>query len=125
MKNKCKVSIAVLIGVMTASTAISQTDSLPVQGNTIKVAAGPEYKRSSFYQWLWGSNYRKEWTTPVTFPVAKLDTLRGGIVKYKIGGGHQSKSLHLKNKKDKEYALRSVDKTLDVLLPKIFHHTFV
>ena len=89
------------------------------------MAAGPEYDRSSFYQWLWGKNYRKEWTTPVTFPVTRLDTLRGGIVKFKIGGGHQSKSLHLKNKQDKEYALRSVNKTLDVLLPKIFHNTFI
>ena len=72
-----------------------------------------------------GKNYRKEWTTPVTFPIAKLDTLRGGIEKFKVGGGHQSKSLHLKNKQDKEYALRSVNKTLDVLLPKIFHNTFI
>lgn len=89
------------------------------------VAAGPEYQRSSFYQWLWGKNYRKEWITPVTFPIAKLDTLSGGIEKIKVGGGHQSKSLHLESKQHKEYALRSVNKTLDVLLPKIFHHTFI
>lgn len=124
MKNS-KVCIAVLLSVIFSVTATAQTDSDHALEKTIKMAAGPEYKRSSFYQWLWGANYRKEWTTPVTFPVAKLDTLRGGIVKYKTGGGHQSKSLHLKNKEDKEYALRSVNKTLDVLLPKIFHHTFV
>jgi hypothetical protein len=89
------------------------------------ISTGPEYKRSSFYQWLWGKNYRKEWTTPVAFPIAMLDTLQGGIVSYKEGGGHQSKSLHIKTADDKEYALRSVDKTLDVLLPEIFHKTFV
>ena len=33
--------------------------------------------------------------------------------------------MHLTNKQDKEYALRSVDKNLDILLPKIFHHTFI
>ena len=89
------------------------------------MAAGPEYQRSSFYQWLWGKNYRREWTNPVTFPITKFDTLRGGIVKFKRGGGHQSKSLHLKDKQDKEYALRSVNKSLKVLIPKIFYNTFV
>jgi hypothetical protein len=89
------------------------------------MAAGPEYQRSSLYQSLWGKNYRKEWTTPVTFPITKLDTLRGGIIKFKIGGGHQSKSLHLKSKAEKEYALRSVNKSLKVLIPEIFYNTFI
>lgn len=90
-----------------------------------KMAAGPEYKRSSLYQALWGKNYRKEWTTPVTFPVTHLDTLRGGMQIYKIGGGNQSKSLRLKSKEGKEYALRSVNKSLKILVPKIFHNTFI
>ena len=89
------------------------------------MAAGPEYKRSGLYQALWGKNYRREWITPVTFPITMLDTLGGGIVKYKIGGGHQSKSLHLKNKQDKEFALRTVNKSLKILVPEIFHNTFV
>ena len=90
-----------------------------------KVAAGEEYKRSGLYQSLWGKNYRKEWTTPVTFPVTFLDTLKGGIAKFKIGGGNQSKSLHLTNVNDKQYALRSVNKSLKILIPKIFHNTFI
>ena len=125
MKTVWGLSMAMVLPMVIISAGFAQSDTGVVEGKTIKVAAGPEYKRSSFYQWLWGTNYRKEWTTPVTFPVTKMDTLRGGIIKYKVGGGHQSKSLHLKSKDDKEYALRSVDKTLDVLLPKIFHHTFV
>ena len=89
------------------------------------VAAGPEYQKSPFYQSLWGKNYRKEWTTPVTFPVTMLDTLRGGMVKFEIGGGHQSKSLEIRNKQDKVYALRSVNKSLKILVPPIFYNTFV
>ncbi|MDB5223019.1 MAG: hypothetical protein JWN83_1686, partial [Chitinophagaceae bacterium] len=112
-------SLSIFISVNTI--AQDNTDN----SKTKTIAAGPEYKRSSFYQWLWGKNYRKEWTTPVTFPIAKLDTLRGGIVKYKVGGGHQSKSLHLKNKQDKEYALRTVNKSLKVLIPPIFYNTFI
>ena len=88
------------------------------------VAAGPEYQRSALYQSLWGKNYRREWTTPITFPITKFDTLRGGLVIYKIGGGHQSKSLRLKSKQDKEYALRTVNKSLKILIPEIFHGTF-
>ena len=104
---------------------LAQTDLVDTTGKYKKIAAGPKYKRSTFYQKFWGKNYRKEWTTPIVFPVVMLDTLQGGIASYKEGGGHQSKSLHLKTVDGKEYALRSVDKTLDILVPKIFHHTFI
>ncbi len=39
--------------------------------------------------------------------------------------GHQTKSLHVKTAKGKEYALRSVNKTLGKVLPEILHHTFL
>ncbi len=113
--------IVCLFSFSTPATAQNRSDSSRYK----TVAAGPEYQRSSFYQWLWGKNYRREWTTPVTFPITRLDTLRGGIVKFKKGGGHQSKSLHLKSKQDKEYALRTVNKSLKVLIPEIFYGTFV
>lgn len=88
------------------------------------VQAGSQYQRSSFYQWLMGKNYRKEWTTPVKVPVMLLDTAMGGLVAYKAGGGHQTKSLHVKTIAGKEYALRSVDKRLGKVLPEILHNTF-
>ena len=89
------------------------------------VPAGHQYKRSGMYKFFWGRNYRKEWATPVKFPVIMFDTLYGGITSFKEGGAHQSRSLHLKAKNDKEYALRSVDKTLNVLIPDIMKHTFI
>jgi hypothetical protein len=88
------------------------------------VKAGAAYQKSSFYQWLMGSNYRKEWTTPVKVPVFLLDTAKGGLKPYKEGGGHQTKSLHVKTAAEKEYALRSVNKSLGKVLPEILHHTF-
>lgn len=94
-------------------------------GETIIKAAGPQYKRSPFYQSLWGYNYRREWATPVSFPILRLDTIFGGLKPEKEGGGHQSKSLHLKSKSGKEYVIRSVDKTLRVVIPKIFYNTFI
>lgn len=101
---------------------INQDDTV---GKFKKIAAGPKYKKSSFYQSLWGTNYRKEWTTPVTLPVLKLDTAKGGMISYEEGGSHQSKSLHIKFAGDKEYALRSVNKSLSPIIPEIFKHTFI
>lgn len=89
------------------------------------ISAGAQYKRSVLYRFFFGSNYRSEWTTPVTIPVMYLDTLKGGLLSIKEGGSNQSKSLHLRTKGDKEYAFRSVDKTLDKVIPKPFYNTFV
>ncbi|RYF82129.1 MAG: hypothetical protein EOO03_16185, partial [Chitinophagaceae bacterium] len=102
------IATAFLCGITSISSA-QQTDTTRFK----KVAAGPQYERSGFYKWLWGRNYRREWTTAVLLPVMKLDTLRGGIIKYKEGGSNQSKSLQFTTAGDKEYALRSVDKSLD------------
>jgi hypothetical protein len=90
-----------------------------------EVKAGPQYKRSSFYQWLMGKNYRNEWSAAVKVPVTLLDTAKGGLTPYKAGGGHQTKSLHVKTTIEKQYAFRSVDKTLGKVLPEILHNTFL
>ncbi len=120
-----KSALATLL--LCTSTAAVKAQSKPSLDTTRfrSVAAGPQYKKSGYYQWLWGRNYRKEWTTEVTFPVIYLDTLRGGLIKYKQGGGNQSKSLHLTTAGDKDYSLRSVDKRLEKVIPKIFQGTFV
>jgi hypothetical protein len=91
----------------------------------ITFPAGAEYKTSSFHQWLWGTNYRREWYTPVKMPVALLDTLNGGTIPKKAGGGHQTKSLHSENLVGKKYTLRSVNKTLGKVLPEDFLGTFI
>src|SRR5689334_19195350 len=44
---------------------------------------------------IFGEHYRKEWATPVTFPVINLDTVAGGLRPIKAGGGMQTKSLRL------------------------------
>jgi len=112
-------SLLLILIVCTITTSAQQTDTAIIS------AAGPEYQRSLFYQSLWGHNYRKEWVTPVQFPILILDTAYGGLTPYKEGGGHQSKSLHLKTKEEKEYVIRSVDKNLKVVIPKIFYNTFI
>lgn len=87
--------------------------------------AAMHYKRSGLYKSLWGSNFRKEWTTPVKYKILMLDTAYGGLKVTKEGGGHQSKSLHILSKDGKTYALRSVDKTVTKVMPPDFQHTFI
>ncbi|MGI8951802.1 MAG: ShlB/FhaC/HecB family hemolysin secretion/activation protein [Chitinophagaceae bacterium] len=124
MKNIQKILISFFSLFLFCKVAFAQTlvDSTK---KYVIISAGPEYKSSSFHQWLWGKNYRKEWTTPVKVPVLFLDTAKGGLAAYKAGGGHQTKSLHVKTKDEKEYALRSVDKSLSKVIPPIYHHTFI
>ncbi len=89
------------------------------------VSAGPQYKRSGWHNLFWGKNYRKEWSTPVKLPVFLLDSVMGGLTATELGGGHQTKSLHLKTKDGKDYTLRSVDKRLGKVLPEIVKGTFL
>jgi hypothetical protein len=80
---------------------------------------------SKFHRWMFGENYRKDYATPTTFPVIKLSEIKGGLKPSQLGGGHQSKSLRLLDKDGKEWALRSVEKYPDVLLPEALRETFV
>ncbi len=81
--------------------------------------AGKEYQKSRFYQSLWGKHYRKEWTTPVSVKIALLDTLAGGVIPYAINGDPQNRSVKLRDKNNKEYILRSINKSFSALLPEV------
>lgn len=94
-------------------------------GQDTIIVAGAQYRRSSFYQWLWGKHYRAEWATQVKVPFILLDTIAGGLKPYQLGGRMQSTSLRLKNAEEKEYVLRSVDKTFTKALPDIYRGTFI
>lgn len=70
-----------------------------------------------------GTNYRKEWATPVKMPVFHL-TEKGFTIK-ELGGGQQTISLHLTDAKGNEWVLRSVDKDVTKALPPSLRKTFV
>ena len=69
-----------------------------------------EVSKSSFYQFLWGKRYRKYFGTKVNAPTVDLDTLFGGLKPVRKGGGHQSKSLRLRDKNGREYVMRALRK---------------
>lgn len=89
------------------------------------LTAGPQYTTSTFHQKLWGKHYRNDWNTPVTIKLFYLDTAAGGLTPYQSGGGRQSKTLRLHDAQQREYVLRSIDKTFGRALPQIYQNTFV
>ncbi|MFD0798887.1 metallophosphoesterase [Maribacter chungangensis] len=80
------------------------------------VYSDDEIDKSAFFKWVWGERYRKFYGTKVTAPTVRLDTLFGGLTPVKKGGGHQSKSLRLRDKEGKEYVMRALRKSAELYL---------
>lgn len=96
-----------------------------VMGDSITLRVHPAFDSvSRWHRKLFGENYRKEYAVPTTLPVLRVSLLNGGLTPTKRGGGHQSRSLRLKDKTGKEWTLRSVDKYPEVLLPESLRETF-
>lgn len=80
----------------------------PNQG-FITVPASEKYGSPSVIEKIFfGSNYRREWGTPVTMRVFDIRKTNFRIVQ--MGGGQQTTSLELLDEKGREWVLRSVDK---------------
>ncbi len=77
---------------------------------TASVYTTEETDKGGVYKTLWGKRYREDFSTPVTVPTVDLDTLFGGLTPARKGGGHQSKSLRLKDKDGREYVMRAIRK---------------
>lgn len=81
---------------------------------------------SEVHNSLWGDHYRDVYGTPVTAKVATLDTLMGGFTVDRKGGGHQTRSLRLKDKDGRAYNLRAVRKSAVQFLQSVaFKDKFV
>ena len=92
--------------------------------DSFSISASEKYpKVTGFRKTIMGQNYRQEWSTPVNMKVFNLNKERGGFIITGIGGGKQTKSLHLRDKKGKEWVLRAVDKNPTRALPENFRGT--
>lgn len=92
--------------------------------NTVLIKAG-NYNKNSFYKLFWGEHYRKEWNMPVIAQKVLLDTMRGGLKVYQLGGSRQTKSIRAKDNDGREYTFRSVNKSFGGALPEIALGTFI
>jgi hypothetical protein len=81
---------------------------------------------TGFRKFIWGNRYRKEYSTKVNAPNVKLDTLFGGLIPVKKGGGNQSKSLRLEDKNGTQYVMRAVRKqALQYLQAVLFKDQYI
>jgi hypothetical protein len=98
--------------ILVATVRISHPYTIPHSHNGfITVPASKKYSSPSLLgEILSGSNYRKEWETPVTMPVFDIKKTNFRIVK--MGGGQQTISVDLIDDKNRGWALRSVDKNV-------------
>jgi hypothetical protein len=104
---------------LTAQTPMVFRDSLELRIH-------PAYdKPGKFHRFLFGENYRKEWSALTKLPVFRISEIEGGLTPQKRGGGMQSKSLRLVDTAGREWVIRSVEKTTDSLLPPGVRQTFV
>ncbi len=82
--------------------------------------------KSEAYSWFWGDHYRNIYGTSIKVPVATLDTLYGGMIIERKGGGHQTRSLRLNDSKGRNFALRAVKKSAVQFLQTVaFKDTYI
>jgi len=92
--------------------------------DTVNVPASLRYNKDGWLRTLFlGHNYRKEWSTPVNFKVFHLTEEKGGFEILELGGGRQTKSLKLKDKKGVEWTLRTIDKDPEKAIPEAVRNT--
>jgi hypothetical protein len=92
-----------------------------IQDSLITIAANPSLKGNTLKQIVIGKNYRKEWTQPVTIPIINLK--KTGLIPEKEGGGKETKSLHMKDSAGRTWALRSIRKYPEKLVPEDLKNT--
>src|SRR5688572_26374319 len=96
-----------------------------VYKDLVKTPASEQYKKTNAVQRAFnGNNYRTEWSTPVTLKVFNINNEKGGFKIEGIGGGKQTKSLHLIDKKGVEWTLRTIDKDPTAAIPQNFRQSF-
>ncbi len=105
----------------------SREDSIRTSITTDSIRAGiyPAFdKVSKLHRVFFGENYRKEWAAAENLPVIRISAFKGGLTPLKRGGGKQTHSLRLEDKNGNEWALRSVEKYPDIILPENIRETF-
>ncbi|CAN5369152.1 metallophosphoesterase [soil metagenome] len=90
--------------------------------DSIVVVPEARYYGNKFKKFWRGEQYRDAWSTPIKVPIINLSTAFGGLTPGKKGGGFASTSIRLEAPNGKEYALRSIDKSVVKVLPEEYRH---
>ena len=100
--------------IMAPAAALAQ----PQQTDSVRIAADSSYNVNFIHSFFLGKYYRDVWTTPVTVPVLDINKIHGGLKPHELGGGQQTRNLHMHDPDGNEYALRSIQKFPDEALPE-------
>lgn len=96
---------------------------LSASADSVLVQISNKYSNPSLLTKIFmGSNYRSEWETPVMLPILNIKAL--GLTPKELGGGRQTKSLQLLDKDSVEWALRTIDKDVSPVIPKLIRNKF-
>ena len=118
-----------LSGIQNPAPASTETKNQPgkmptIHADSVTVKPG-SYEAGKFKRIFLGSLYRNSWSTPVRIPYLNLDSTKGGLTPFALGGGRQTTTLKFQSPEGKEYAFRSVDKNLMNALPPEYRNSFV
>lgn len=92
-----------------------------IAADSTVASANTTYARASrFKRFITGNNYRDVWAMKVKMKVLHLGSEKGGLHITGLGGGHQSKSLQLEDANGKKWVLRTVNKSLEEVIPDNF-----
>jgi hypothetical protein len=95
-----------------------------VYKDSATIAANKDYADvSGLRRLVMGNNYRNEWATPVKLKVFDIHEERGGLNITRLGGGHQTRTLHLKDATGAGWDLRTLNKDPQKAIPKNFRNT--
>ena len=100
-------------------TVYKDLDDYP---ESVKASASKQYLDSKFG---FGENYRDVWNVDIDLDVLLLDEIEGGLKPIRQGGGLQTTSLRLENPEGRQWVLRSVDKSVNKLVPHQLRKTFI
>ncbi|WP_179413244.1 BamA/TamA family outer membrane protein [Mucilaginibacter sp. E4BP6] len=94
--------------------------------DSVTISVHESYNKvNGFHRWIFGENYRKEWSISVRLPLINVNQIRGGLSPEKFGGGMETKSIRMIDKTGKEWVIRSVEKVPDKIVPENLRGTFV
>ncbi|HUM96862.1 MAG TPA: metallophosphoesterase [Chitinophagaceae bacterium] len=89
-----------------------------IKAGDTAVAASNEYQPvAGLKKFFMGQNYRREWSQPVNMKVFDIENVKGGLTITGIGGGKHTRSLRLKDKNGKDWALRNLKKNPVLRIP--------
>ena len=114
MKTILLISLALLTLQLPAQELPALTDSI------VTTISSRYQSKSFFHRLMMGRNYRDIWSTPVKLPVLHFNSF--GFTIEKLGGGQQTKTLHLLDRNGGHWVLRTVDKDVEGAVPPIFHN---